>query len=98
MAKLTDDERNLLDELTARAAEPDADDYEVSVWNGDKGVTLPVSKAAAWLHEHFGIGDAPAAPSESGAGEPPAGKPGKVNPGPPQTSGGYFGGTGRKAG
>jgi hypothetical protein len=96
MAKLTDDEQKLLDELTARASEPDADDYEVSVWNGDKGVTLPVSKAAAWLHEHFGIGDAPAAPSTSDAGDPPAGKPGKPAAGPPQ-AGGYFG-TGRRAG
>jgi hypothetical protein len=86
MAKLTKEEQDLLDELTQRASEPDADDYEVPIWNGDKGVTLPLSKAAAWIHENFGIGDAPAG-DQSDAGDPPAAK---KDPKPPARPG-YFG-------
>jgi hypothetical protein len=92
MAKLTDDERKLLDDLTARAAEPDADDdFEIEVYDttNGKGARLPFSKAADWLYSTLGIGDAPAA-EESAAGDPPAGK-GKKDPDPPAGRQGYFG-------
>jgi hypothetical protein len=98
MAKLTDDERKLLDELTARASEPDADDdFEIEVYDtsAGKGARMPFSRAASWLHANLGIGEAPA--PDSAAGEPPAAKPGTPageTPGTPGTPG-YFG---RRAG
>jgi hypothetical protein len=89
MAKLTDEEKKLLAELTAREAEGDEEDFEVHVWNGEKGATLPVSKAKSWLYDNFGIGDPPAAPAGDGGGQ--GGKP-KADPKPPERKGGYFGG------
>jgi hypothetical protein len=90
MAKLTDEEKKLLAELTAREAEGDEEDFEVHVWNGDKGATLPVSKAKSWLYENFGIGEAPAAPAGDGGGG--QGGKSKADPKPPERKGGYFGG------
>lgn len=97
MAKLNDDERKLLEELTARANEPDADDdFEIEVYDttAGKGARIPFSRGKSWLFDTFGIGDAPAA---EGAGEgggagkdaPPAGTP---KPAAKKTAagGGYF--------
>lgn len=88
MAKLTKDEQAILDDLTKRAAEPDAEDFEVEIYdtNAGRGMRLPFSQARAKAYEWFGIGEAPAEPSTSDAGEPPAGK---SDPEPPQQ--GYFG-------
>jgi hypothetical protein len=60
---LTPDERKLLEELTAKANSPDAEDFEIEIFSGDKGARIPFSQGAKWLHETFGIGDAPAAPA-----------------------------------
>jgi len=67
MAKLTDDERKLLDDLTARASEPDADDdFEIEVYDttAGKGARIPYSRGSRWLYETLGIGDPPAQPAE----------------------------------
>jgi hypothetical protein len=71
MAKLTSDEAKLLEELTARANEPDEDDYEIEIYDTEKkrGARIPVSKGKSWLFENFGIGDAPAAPETREAKE-----------------------------
>lgn len=68
MAKLTDDEQSLLDELTAKASAPDAEDWELEIFDGAKGARLPISKGGKWLYDNFGIGDPPAAPSAPNSG------------------------------
>jgi hypothetical protein len=66
---LSADEKQLLEELTARAAEPDAeDDWELEIFDGTKGARIPISKGAKWLFDNFGIGDAPAPPAGDGDG------------------------------
>lgn len=93
MGKLSDDERKLLQELTDRANEPDADDdFEIEVYDtgAGKGARLPFSRGKNWLYENFGIGDAP-----EPAGEPaePGKAPGKAKQDPAggQQRAGYFG-------
>ncbi len=85
MAKLSDDEQKLLDELTARASAPEEDnDFEIEVYDTGqgKGARIPFSQGKKWLFDTFGIGEAPAPPAGSGddggAGgdAPPAGTPG----------------------
>lgn len=70
---LTADEQKLLDELTARAAEPDAaDDFEIEIFSGDRGARIPFSKGQKWLLDNFGIGEPPAAAGDGqgdGAGQ-----------------------------
>jgi hypothetical protein len=93
---LNADELKLLAELQAREAEPDDDeDFEVEIYdtNAGKGARIPYSKGKSFLHEVFGIGQAPAAPGGaagddggSGEGAPPAGPPSR------KTGGTYFGG------
>lgn len=83
---LSDDEKRLLEELTAKANEPDADDFEIEVYDtqAGKGARIPFSQGKSWLFSTFGIGEAPAsAPSgdggengAAGAGAPPAGSTG----------------------
>lgn len=93
MARLTKEEQALLDELTQRASEPDADDFDIEIYdtNAGRGARLPMSKAAGKIYEWFGIGEPPDADAGSDAGEPPAGKPGKKDPQPGGKPGGYFG-------
>lgn len=91
MGKLTDDEQKLLDELTARANEPDAEDFEVEIYDttNGKGARLPISKGQKWLYDNFGIGDPP--PNAEPAAD--EGKPGKARKEPEASSQrqGYFG-------
>jgi len=63
---LTPDEQKLLDELTARAAEPDAADFEVEIFSGDKGARIPLAHAKGWLYKEFGIGEPPTPPAGQG--------------------------------
>lgn len=60
---LSADEKKLLDELTLKASAPDAEDWDLEIFDmgTQKGARLPVSKAGNWLYETFGIGEAPAA-------------------------------------
>lgn len=79
---LNADEKKLLDELTARANEPDEDDnYEIEVYDtsAGKGARIPYRTGKSWLHATFGIGTPDAAPAgESGeGGEAGAGEGGK---------------------
>lgn len=90
MGKLNDDEKKLLDELTARANEPDADDdFEIEVYDtsAGKGARIPFSKGKNWLFDTFGIGEAPAAPEGGGDG----GAGGDAPPAGPAGGKGYFG-------
>lgn len=73
MGKLTAEEKKLLEDLTARANEPDEEeDFEVWVKN-DKGheTRVPGRRAAGWLKENFGITlhDEPAATEEEATEE-----------------------------
>lgn len=76
---LSADEKTLLEQLTAKAKEPDAEDFEIEIYdtNAGRGARLPFSKGAKWLFEAFGIGDAPAAAAgeggAAGGDAPPAG-------------------------
>ena len=93
MAKLTKEEQALLDELTQRASEPDADDdFEIEVYDtsAGRGARVPFSKASKWLFDNFGIGDPPPAES-SAAGDPPAGKKNAKDPDAAAGRAGYFG-------
>lgn len=70
---LNADEKKLLEELSARASEPDADDdYEIEIYDtsAGKGARVPYRTGKGWLHSVFGIGtpDAPAT-GEGGTGE-----------------------------
>src|SRR5487761_918723 len=92
---LSADEQKLLDELTAKASAPDADDdWELEIFDGPKGARLPISKAAGWLNQNFGIGDPPAAPA-AGAGAGAAGDAGQGQGDGGQ--GGQAGGPARKS-
>jgi len=92
---LNADEKKLLEELTARANEPDEDsDFEIEVYDttAGKGARIPYSKGKDWLHSVFGIGDSPAAAGgEGGPGgdAPAAGAGGEGGKGSAGT--GYFG-------
>lgn len=82
---LNADEKKLLEELNARANEPDEDDdFEIEVYDtsAGKGARIPYKKGKNWLHATFGIGqpDAPEAPEEPQEPEKPA------------KGGAYFGG------
>jgi len=73
MARLSEDEKRLLDELNAKASEPDPDeDFEIEVYDtgAGKGARLPFSKGRSWLADNFGIGaETQAAGSASDEGE-----------------------------
>lgn len=93
---LSADEKKLLEELNRKAQEPDAEDFEIEVWDHNKGTgaRLPFSKGSKWLYDQFGIGEAPAS---SAAGEPPAGGEGTpaqppAGEGNTSKNSGYFGG------
>lgn len=85
---LTDDEKSLLEKLTAKSKESDADDFEIEVYDtgSGKGARLPFSRGSKWLLENLGIGDAPDADEDEGKS---ANKQ-KKDP-EPEKSSGYFG-------
>lgn len=77
MAKLTAEQQAQLDQLTALANADDDDDFEIEIFEGDKGARVPYRKGKGWLERTFGIdvGDPPAAaadPAGGGADDPPA--------------------------
>ena len=75
---LTPEQQKMLEELTALAQQPDADDFEVEIFSGDRGARVPYSKASAWLKKEFGIGDeAPAGDGKPGDGKGGDGKGGE---------------------
>lgn len=89
MGKLTDDEQTLLDNLQAKINAPDAEDWEVEIFDGAKGARLPISKGARWLYDNFGIGDPPATPPDAGDGAGGDGGQGDGKSDPARRS--YFG-------
>lgn len=97
---LNDDEKRLLAELQAREAEPDEDDdYEIEIYDTtqNKGARIPYRTGKSWLHDVFGIGQAPAAP-EGGGGESGGAGEGAPPAGPARAAkkagrGTYFGGS-----
>lgn len=91
MAKLNDDEKKLLEELTARQNAPDEDqDFEIELYDtaNGKGARIPFSQGKKWLFDTFGIGEAPAAPEGGGDG---GGAGGDAPPAGPAGGKGYFG-------
>ena len=75
MAKLTDAQQKQLDELTALASAPDEEEFDVQIWDGDKGAQVPYSKGRTWLQKTFGIdlGDPPADDDADAGGADDAG-------------------------
>lgn len=74
MGKLTPEQAKQLADLQAQADAPDDDDFDVEIWEGDKGARVPYSKGRSWLQNTFNIdlGDPPAA--DDPAADKPAGK------------------------
>jgi len=76
MAKLTPEQQAQLDQLTALAAADDDDNFEIEIFEGDKGARVPYRKGRGWLERTFGIdvGDPPAAAAGDAGGtdDPPA--------------------------
>lgn len=66
---LTADEKKLLDQLSAKANEPDHEDFEIEIFDGAKGARVPFSQGAKWLFETFGIGEPPAPAASADGGE-----------------------------
>lgn len=94
MGKLTADERKLLEELTAREAEPDEDDYEIEIYDTakGKGARLPVSQGKKFLFDNFGIGEDPNPPADPKAKGGKGGEGGQGDEGgPPKRGTGYLG-------
>jgi hypothetical protein len=59
---LTDEEKAQLEALNRKSQEPDpAEDFEIEIFDGQKGARLPYSKGRSFLQQHFGldIGDPP---------------------------------------
>jgi hypothetical protein len=94
---LNADEKKLFEELQARLNEPDEDDnFEVELYdtNAGKGARVPYKSAKNWLHEIFGIGDAPAPKAGEGSGTgggAPAPGTGDGGAAPATGPQGYFG-------
>ena len=72
---LTEDEKALLEQLTKKSKEADAEkDFEIEVYSKDgHGARIPFSQGKKWLYQNFGIGDSPEAPAEGA----PEGEPAK---------------------
>jgi hypothetical protein len=71
MAKLTDDEQKLLEDLTKKAQEEDPDEkFEIEIYdtNQGRGARVPYSHGKKWLYDNFGLGENPN-PSKEGEGE-----------------------------
>jgi hypothetical protein len=66
---LTDDEKSLLEQLTQKSKEADAEkDFEIEVYSKDgHGARIPFSHGKKWLFDNFGIGEAEA-PAEGAEG------------------------------
>lgn len=72
---LSADEQKLLDELTAKASQPDADEeFEIEIFDGGKGARIPFRHGKSWLESNFGISIG--APAPAGGGGQPGGGPG----------------------
>jgi ATP-dependent RNA helicase RhlE len=67
---LTEDERALLADLQRREAEPDeGDDFEIEIFDGQRGARIPFKQGARWLRDNFGIGLAELAEGDGGQGQ-----------------------------
>jgi hypothetical protein len=93
MAKLTAEERKLLDELSAKEAAEDEDDFEIEIYDTGKGkgARIPFSRGRAWLYSELGIGEDPnpkADPKAGAKGDAGKGDEGDGAAAPRQ---GYFG-------
>jgi hypothetical protein len=72
MGKLTPEQANQLKDLQAQADAPDEEDFDIEIWEGDRGARVPYSKGKGFLAKlGIDIGDPPAA--DDGA-DKPAGK------------------------
>jgi hypothetical protein len=74
VGKLTAEQQAKLDELTALAAADDDDDFEIEIFEGDRGARLPYRKGKSFLAKlGIDVGDPPAAAADpAGADDPPA--------------------------
>lgn len=88
---LSKEEQDQLDALTAKANEPDEDDFDIEIWDEKgAGAKVPYRKGKTWL-QRFGI-DLPETPEDDET-QAPKKTPGKTTTG--EASGGhaqrYFG-------
>jgi hypothetical protein len=76
VGKLTDDEAKSLEALLAKKDAPDEDDFDIEIFEGDKGARVPYSRGRSWLQRTFGIDldeDPEKETGEGGKDDPPAG-------------------------
>ena len=75
---LSDEEKATLEALTKKANEPDDEDnFEIEIYDGQRGARVPYRKGRGYLQEHFGIDldPDPGKGDESGStGKPKTGK------------------------
>lgn len=67
---LSDDEKKILEELQAKAKEPDSNDqFEIEIYDttAGKGARIPFGQGKKWLWENFGLGENPNPPAEGDA-------------------------------
>jgi hypothetical protein len=64
---LSDEEKATLEALTKKANEPDtSDDFEIEIYDGQRGARVPYSKGRGYLQTHFGIDLDPTPESDEG--------------------------------
>jgi hypothetical protein len=90
---LSDDEKKLLEELTAKSKEPDSSDaFEIEIYDttAGKGARIPFGHGKKWLWENFGLGEDPNPPAEGGDSDKDKGnvKPGYFGRGAQKPPGG----------
>jgi hypothetical protein len=67
MGKLTPDQARALADLQALADAPDDEDFDIEIWEGDKGARVPYSKGKGFLAKlGIDVGDPPAADDDGG--------------------------------
>jgi hypothetical protein len=52
---LSKEEKEQLEKLTAKANEPDEEDFEIEIGSGDRYARVPYSRGRSYLQQHFGI-------------------------------------------
>lgn len=77
---LSKDEQAQLDALTAKASEPDQDDFSIEIWDETgAGAKVPFSQGKGWL-ARFGIGVETPPPDEGKPAKTPKAKDDEARP------------------
>jgi hypothetical protein len=70
MGKLTPEQAKQFKDLQALADAPDDEDFDIEIWEGDKGARVPYSKGKGFLAKlGIDVGDPPAADDDAADGK-----------------------------